>query len=237
MERSDQSSPCFFFLLSSPSSLRGFTLMSSLLSKSLSAAPPSAPSSANPPTNPNSAQLKKLLASPKKEFTAEPTPATKPLQSPPSLDSSVPNDPDDFMNQLSQNTVSFHASTHSGGRPISPSLQRFAASPSPVEDTSKTRALAQVLSLNSNSSTSTAKKATPPSAAPITGIAISQHSNGKRGPAAPSADLFPTDREIGAKSRVSVQQNQVVDRENGKIDSSALLAPSDLTGCPFSFPF
>jgi hypothetical protein len=217
--------------------------MSSVLSKSV---PPSTVPPATPPTNPNSAQLKKLLASPKRDQLEAP-PISKAHHSPPSLDSSRPNDPDDFMNQLSQNTVSFHASTHSGGRPISPSLQRFSASPSPVEDTSKTRALTQALSLNSNSASTAAaiasgKKASPPSAAPITGIALSQHSNGKKSHgASSSADPFPTDREIGAKSMSrhgpgGSTHTLATDLENGKIDSSALLAPSDLTGCPFSFP-
>lgn len=201
----------------------GFTLMASAISKSRSVTPLTTPPA---PTNSTSTQLKKLLASPKKEIV-EPPPLSRPFHlSPPSMDS-TPNDPDDFMNQLSQNTVSFHASTHSGGRPISPSVQRFAATPSPpVEDTTKTRALAQVLSLNSNSST---KK---PTGGGITGIALQQPNGKKTSP----SDVFPTDREIGAKSRVAQAAQHSPSSNSMKIDSSALLAPSDLTGVKFSFP-
>jgi hypothetical protein len=228
--------------------------MSTAINKSRSSTPST--SSAHLGTN----QLKKMLASPKKEPMEPIAPLPgKPFHlSPPVIDP-TPSDPDDFMNQLSQNTVSFHASTHSGGRPISPTSQRFTATPSPVEDPIKTRALAQVLALNSNTTLSTsaasAAAATAPSSshvtkktsassavAPITGIAMSHHPNGsKKVPVSPfsssaaAADAFLTDKEISARNRA--QQTQVALSPNStKLDPNALLAPSDLTGCKFSFP-
>jgi hypothetical protein len=249
--------------------------MSSSINKSRS----STPLSNSLPLN-GTSQLKKILASPKKEQSLDPLPLTgKPFHlSPPVMDS-TPNDPDDFMNQLSQNTVSFHASTHSGGRPLSPSsqqLQRYTATPSPVEDPVKTRALAQVLSLSAASSSSsailsstTSKKSS--SSAPtvttstssLTGIAITQqmHGSKKTGTTAPSlssssVDTFLTDKEISARNLAIATAAPVAGGGARKptphllhplssppphstmrgIDPLALLAPSDLTGCKYSFP-
>ena len=116
------------------------------------------------PVSQSTSQLKKILASPKKdpiETNSSNSNSTSNLilqASPPSIESTGVADSDDFLHQLSQNTNSFHAATHFGGRPISPLPPRINTTPSPLnEDTNKTRVLSQVLSIGSNTNSQSTK--------------------------------------------------------------------------------